>query len=363
MKVKMSRNIKRLLRVSPRDVLLSLFILGITFGVCFFLKKGDNHAVSVPMIFILAVFLISRFTSGHVCGTVCSLISVPGVNYVFTYPNFEFNYTLAGYPVTAISMLVVSITTSALTTQIMQQEKVKIEAEVEKTRSNLLRSVSHDLRTPLTSILGASSAILENDDNMMPEDRKRLASEVKDDAQWLIQMVENLLSITRIGREARIIKRFESVEEVVAESLQKFRKRFPDFSVKANVPEEILMIPMDAILIEQIIINLLENAALHSKSDTATELAVSSKDNFVFFQVRDYGIGIEKEMLPHIFEGYFSHTTDGATDAKKNMGIGLSVCATIIRAHGGEMMADNAKGGGAVFQFTLPKEEDNGQSI
>lgn len=355
--MKMNKTIK-LFTVSWRDILISLLILGITFAFCFLLKMLDGNDVSIPIICILAIFLISRFTDGYLCGTVSSIISVLGINYVFTYPYFAFNFTLSGYPVAIVSMLVVSIITSALTTQIKQQEKTKYETEIEKNRSNLLCSVSHDLRTPLTSILGASSAIMENDDILSQAERLKLIGGIKEDAQWLMQMVENLLSITRINgnRQARIIKKPESIEEVVADSLQKFKKRFPDFKIEVSVPDELLMVPMDVILIEQVLINLLENAAVHASSATQVCLTVYAQGENVIFEVRDNGKGIPKEVLPHIFEGCY-HQKSETADAKKNMGIGLSVCYTIIKVHGGTMTAYNSKTGGAVFRFSLPKEE------
>ncbi len=355
----MGTSIVAKLKVSISDILLSALILVITFAFCFLIKDLDGSSVSIPMIFILAVLLISLFTSGYLWGTLSSLISVLAANYVFTYPYFEFNFSLAGYPFTMLSMLTVSVITCTLTTRIKQQEKVKLDAEIEKTRGNLLRSVSHDLRTPLTSILGASTAIMENDNIMSQNDRINLATDIKNDAQWLIQMVENLLSITKIGdgREAKITKTSESVEEVVAESIQKFCKRFPTFPLSANVPDEILMIPMDAILIEQVIINLLENSAIHAESATETELNVFLDGDFVVFEVADNGVGISPEILPHIFDGYLNKKIEDNADGKKNMGIGLSVCYTIIKAHGGTMKAKNAKPHGAIFSFTLPKED------
>ena len=351
--------IKKVFPISARDIALSMIILTVTFVFCFIIMILDHgNTLSVPIVFILAVFLISRYTNGYFFGTMSTLISVLGVNYVFTYPYFEFNFTLSGYPVAILSALSVSIITSALTTRIKYQEKIKIEAETEKTRSNLLRSVSHDLRTPLTSILGSSSAIIENNDNLSENDKIKLVTEIKDDAQWLIQMVENLLSITRINSDgnAKIIKTSESVEEVVADSVQKFHKRYPDFRVKVTVPDEFLFIPMDAILIEQVIINVLENAAIHSKTATKAELNVINKKDSVLFEIKDDGIGINKEILPHLFDGYLTHTDENNIDSKKNMGIGLSVCYTIIKAHNGIMTAKNSPDGGAVFSFTLPIE-------
>ena len=130
-------------------------------------------------------------------------------------------------------------------------------------RADLLRAVSHDLRTPLTSIAGSADLLLENAD-LPEESRRELLGSIKDDSQWLIRMVENLLSITRVGGEnASIQKSPEAVEEVVADAVGKFRRLFPDINVRIELPEDVLFVPMDAVLICQVFTNLLENAAMH----------------------------------------------------------------------------------------------------
>lgn len=348
-------------KLSMKDSLITLIILLITAALCFALKFIDHTAAYASMVFILAVFLISRLTHGYLYGITSSFLSVLLVNFIFTYPYFEFNFTLSGYPVTIICMLAVSIVTSTLTTQIKSQENIKIEAEREKTRSNLLRAVSHDLRTPLTSILGSSSAIIENDSVISSEERIKLLGEVKEDSEWLIRMVENLLTITRIDEDCkdsstRIVKEVEAVEEVVSDAVSKFKKRFPKTNIIVKVPDELLMVPMDAILIEQVIINLLENAVLHGIGATVIELSVTSNEEMAIFVVADNGQGIAANVLPHIFDGYFSKSYEDKSDTKHNMGIGLSVCNTIIKAHSGKMTAENISDGamGAKFSFYLP---------
>ena len=346
--------------VSISDVGLTALILTLTCAVCFILKKIDDSIVAVPMLFILAVFLVSRFTKGYVCGLVAALISVLLVNYVFTYPYFEFNFTLSGYPVTIISMLAVATITSALTTRIKQQKKMKIEVEKEKTRSNLLRSISHDIRTPLTSIYGAASAITDNSEALTDSEKLRLVSDIKDDATWLIRLVENLLSITRIDSkddDAKIIKQPEAAEEVVAAAVHNLRKRFQT-ELDVSIPGDLFFIPMDAILIEQVIINLLENSAVHSETDKI-ELSILKNGDYAVFKVSDNGIGISPEILPHIFDGIH----EGNGDKNRYAGIGLCVCNTIIKAHGGIMTAENKKAGGAIFRFTLPLKENNNEQI
>ena len=181
---------------------------------------------------------------------------------------------------------------------------------------------------------------------------------MNEDAQWLIRMVENLLSITRMsGGQAKIEKDCEAAEEIVGVSVSKFTKRFPAIKVSIEVPEEILLAPMDATLIEQVLLNLLENVAKHSPSATEVFIEIRAEGRRVWLTVADNGDGIPKEMLSTIFNGGLSGVSHNNFDMKKNMGIGLSVCYTIVKAHGGTMTAENLDSGGACFRFYLPLEE------
>ena len=237
-----------------------------------------------------------------------------------------------------------------------EQRQILIEAEKEKMRSNLLRAISHDLRTPLTGILGASSTILENSSVIDKSAHDKLISNIKEDSQWLIRMVENLLSVTRINEGTmNVTKTQEAVEEIVAEAITRIRKRFPDRKITVKVPENLFMVPMDGTLIEQVLINLLENAIKHSPEDTVVEVIVNKNGQFAVFEVIDYGEGIAEEELPYLFEGYLSNEKH-SSDTARGMGVGLSICMSIIKAHRGKMEAVNKKAGGAIFRFMLPLE-------
>ena len=348
----------RLFPFSRRDLLVSAIILSCAFGLCNLLRLAGSRDGFASPIFVLAVLLVSRLTTGYLFGLIASLLGVVCVNFVFTYPYWAVNFTLSGYPLTFLTFLVVSIMTGTLTAQAKQRERLRAENEKEKMRANLLRSVSHDIRTPLTAILGATSAVLENPE-MSPEDRSILLEDVRDDAQWLIRVVENLLSITRIGSDqASIAKSPEAAEEVLGEAARKFRRRFPQVSVSVTAPESLLMVPMDPILIAQVLSNLLENAVLHGGTTTAISLSVQKEGDFARFSVRDNGRGIPESALPTLFDGTMKHSETPTSDGKRNMGLGLSVCLAIVRAHGGAMEARNLETG-AEFSFRLPlnKEE------
>ncbi len=321
----------------------------------------DHTGGFVSMIFVLVVVLVARLTDGYAYGAAASFVGVVCVNYIFTYPYWEFNFTISGYPLTFFTMLSVSLIVSALTSQIKRQEQLRVETDRETMRANLLRAVSHDLRTPLTSIVGSASAILENDALLPPQQKTALLRNVRSEAQWLIRMVENLLSITRMGDgAARLNKELEAAEEVLSSVAGKFQQRFPGIQLTLTAPREPLFVPMDAILVEQVLMNLLENAAAHGRS-SAILLSAERQSAGAVFTVRDNGLGIPEEILPDIFSPALPSKLH-AGDDRRNMGIGLSVCASIVKAHGGSMSACNVREGGAMFRFTLPMEE-NGEVL
>ena len=256
-------------------------------------------------------------------------------------------------------MLVVSIMTSTLTTRIKKQEQLRMESEKEKMRANLLRAVSHDLRTPLTSIYGACSTVIENYDSLDKAKTIKLLGEACSDAQWLTRMVENLLSVTRIDSEKVTVQKTPTVlDELLDAVLVKFCKRYPDIQVELETPDAFIVIPMDSMLIQQVLMNLLENAALHAEGMTKLTLKVFTVGNRAVFEVTDNGCGIPRERLKTLFSGTGSTDPGVPADSRKHgMGIGLSVCAAIIKAHGGEIKAESRVGEGTTIRFWLETEE------
>lgn len=341
------------------NCLVTVSILGIASGICFFLQQLVTTDTHVPLIFVLAVLFIARFTQGYLYGIVASVLAVVGVNYVFTYPYFKVDFTIMGYPLTFFAMLAVAVCVSALVTQIKQQEQIRLEIEKEKMRGNLLRAVSHDIRTPLTSIVGSASAVIDNYELLSDERKLELTRDIKEEAQWLVRIVENLLSVTRIsGDNTDITTNLEAVEEIAGSAVAKFQKRFSGVDVTVNIPDEVLLVPMDAILIEQVIVNLLENSALHGKKTSRIEIHITKGNGYVLFTVEDDGAGIREAALPFIFEGGLHAQENEESDSRRNMGIGLSVCMSIVKAHKGDMKAENRPEGGARVMFTLPMEKE-----
>ena len=343
-----------------KDSLFSLLTLAVSFGLNLLLQEWFHTRTLIPMIFVLGVFLISWRTQGYFFGIAASLIGVLAVNYAFTYPYYAFDLITPECLSSAIVMLIVSVVTGTMTSQLKYQEKIKAEIERERMRGNLLRAVSHDLRTPLTSIYGATSAMLENFDSLSPGQHMELLKDVQEDSQWLIRMVENLLSVTRIdGQRVKVTKVPTVLEELIDAVLVKFKKRCPEQLVQVEIPEEFVSIPMDAMLMEQVLVNILENAVDHARGMKNLKLQVTCEKGLAWFSVSDDGCGIPPERMENLFSGYPDRKETPADGRRSNMGIGLSVCAAIIKAHGSEIFARNREAGGAEFYFSLKMEDSN----
>lgn len=316
----------------------------------------DNNPFATSL-FILAVAVIARFTTGYAYGIAASILGVLAVNYFFTAPFWAFSLGGAGYPLTFAAMLLVSVIVSALATRVKKQERLRYEVETQKMRADLLRSVSHDLRTPLASILGVSST-LRDDTELSAFERDELLAEIQKEALWLTRITENILSITKFSGEAVCLKKNEEVvEEIVGSAIVKFHHN-AEFPVRVIRPEEILLAPMDATLIEQVLINLMENAVAHAEGATCIELELRGEKDRVIVTVADDGAGIPPELMEHLFDGRASMLRRTHADERRGMGLGLTVCHSIIKAHGGELTAQNRPQGGAAFSFWLPQEGD-----
>ena len=350
--------LKKWFPLSRRGWLVLSLALGVAAFVCFLLMMVTTSDVHVPMIFVLAVLVVSLMTEGYFYGLLAALLSVVGVNYAFTFPYLKLDFSIYGYPLTFFTMLTVGLATSTLATRLKEQEKFRAESEREKMRANLLRAVSHDLRTPLTAISGSIATVLEDGERLAPAERDELLRDAKADAEWLCRMVENLLSVTRVGSNGPcgIVKEEELLEEVFSEAVLSFRKKYGDIAISVTVPEELLLIPMDAMLIEQVLLNLMENAVVHGQSTTRIRIDARICDEAAEIRVRDNGTGIPAALLPHLFDGNLSQLRLRA-ESRGSMGIGLNVCRTIVEAHGGRIGAENHPEGGAEFTFTLPLEE------
>lgn len=345
-----------------RDGALTIAVMAAVFLLVLLLERFFAAAKLIPMLFVLGVFIVSLQTEGYLWGVAASLIGVLLVNYAFMFPYYAIDLLTPVNLATAIVMLIVSVMTSTLTTQISVQQQEKAAAERERMRANLLRAISHDLRTPLTSISGACSVMLDNHDALPAEQQLTLLGDMRRDADWLIRMVENLLSVTRIDDKKLMVSKVPTVlEELIDTVLVKFYKHYPQQRVEVIIPDEFVSIPMDAMLIEQVLINILENAVVHARGMTRLCLAVTVERDKACFAISDDGCGIPAQRLNSLFTGYLDRDQAVSDGNRTGMGIGLFVCAAIIRAHGSEIHACNLPEGGAAFSFALDMEETNEQ--
>ena len=333
-----------------------LILLG-TIIACIFvvyvLYKLFNTTEIVLAVFVLGAFIVSSKTDGYIYGIIFSLLSVAAVNFAFTRPYYAFDFTVLENIISASALLVISVLISSFTIRLKKHKEKEAQVERESLRANLLRAISHDLRTPLTTIYGSSSAILENYEEFSDDNIKKMLSGIKEDSLWLNRMVENLLSITKIENGNLELNKDETVlDELIDSILVKFLKRYPDTVVNLDLPEEFVTIPMDPILIEQVAINILENSVIHGEGMTKIDFKVSINGKKAIFEITDDGCGIPLKKMKTLFTG--SYVSDSLPDRNKNnAGIGLSVCDSIIKAHGGGIEAENKKEGGAVFRFWL----------
>ena len=346
----------RLFSFTLRDFLIFAAIFICALVLCTLLRRSDISDGFASPVFVLAVLLTSRFTNGYLFGTLAAFLSVIGINYIFTFPYWEFNFTMTGYPLTFFVMLCVSLVTCTMTTKIKQQEQFRMESEREKMRANLLRSVSHDIRTPLTSIIGSTSAILETPDLSL-EQQHQLLEDVRDDAQWLVRVVENLLSITRLVEGRLNLNITEDlVDDVVAEALRHVNKKSAEHTIVTESGEEFLLARMDPRLIVQVIINIVNNAIEYTPAGSHITIRSEKKDGTIILSIADDGPGIPDQEKPRVFDMFYSGGNPIA-DSRRNCGIGLSLCRSIIDAHGGDLTVSDNAPHGAVFTFTLPAGE------
>ena len=338
---------------------MSAFLYFASVALCLLLRRFDpnNDSSYVAMIFLLDVFFTAFLTDGYLFSILMAIVGVLSVDYIFTPPYWAISFTVAGFPLTFLVMLTISLVTATVTTRAKRADAAAREAEREKIHSNLLRAVSHDIRTPLTGIVGATNAMLEQE-GLTEEQQKKLLRNANEDAQWLIRIVENLLSITRIGdsEEPHVKKTPEAAEEILESAVSKFHKRCPEMQVDIHLPENLLMVPMDPLLMEQVLLNLLENSALHGETLDMITISLQQNGNMVEFIVEDNGVGIAPDKIKTLFNGA-AHSSY-QSDSRRNMGIGLSVCRTIVQAHGGTIKGENREAGGARFTVTLPMEEE-----
>lgn len=363
--------------ITVKEIGITTLLLTMFFGISLLVQRFLNIHPLIPMFFTLAVFLVSKLTTGYFLGVFASLVSVLAVNYAFTFPHFRFNFTISENLISAIIMLIVTIMTSTMTTQIKKHEQKKREIETERIRANLLRAVSHDIRTPLTAIYGSSTTFLECYDILSDDKKIQLIRGIREDAEWLNSMVENLISVTKIEDGRLNLQKVDtSIEELVDVVLAKFKRRYPDQEIVLSMPDSFVSIQIDPILIEQVILNILENAMQHAEGMKTLRFTICRYHTMISFEIADDGCGIPENIRQKLFKEIIEKSGNMKINTKRgddceaekpidgkryNMGIGMYVCAAIIEAHQGEFYVKNLAPAGCSFRFLLRTEVEDGK--
>ena len=238
----------------------------------------------------------------------------------------------------------------------LEKEQAAVLAKNEQLRANLLRSISHDLRTPLTSISGSAGILLESSEAITAAKRRELYSDIYDDSLWLINLVENLLAVTRIEDGTMHLKRTaEMLDEVIDEAMRHIDRNADKHQVSVHPSPEFLLVRMDAKLIMQVVINIVDNAVKYTPEGSHIAVTSAREGEFAVVTVADDGPGIPDEAKPHIFDMFY--TAQRIADSRRSLGLGLALCRSILSAHGGAISVSDNTPQGTVFRFTLPIQE------
>ena len=238
-----------------------------------------------------------------------------------------------------------------------EKEAAAVLAKNEQLRANLLRSISHDLRTPLTSISGNASNLLSNGPLFDAKTKEQMYADIYDDAMWLINLVENLLSVSRLEQgRMNLHMTTELIDEVVAEALRHINRKRVEYHFHVQSSDDYLLAQMDAKLIVQVLINILDNAMKYTPPGSDIEIGWKQEGKFIYISVADNGPGIPDQAKPHIFDMFYSASNQIA-DSRRSMGLGLALCKSIVNAHGGEIVVSDHKPHGSIFTFSVPAGE------
>ena len=239
-----------------------------------------------------------------------------------------------------------------------KQKIVQIEMQKEHLRADMLRSISHDFRTPLAGIMGLASTALDNYDKLSDEIRKSFLQSIYEDSDWLNELVENILQTTRFD-EGRVKLNIaeEAAEEIITDAVTHVRKHSKSHNITVDIPDEIILIKVDGILIRQVLVNILNNAINYSPAGSEISVSLYREANHVVFKVADNGPGILKEDLSYIFDRYYHGTSKNNTN-RKGMGLGLALCKSIVEAHNGKITINNHEPHGTIVSFYVLSEEE-----
>lgn len=330
-----------------RGYALALAIIVVcTLAAAFF--QALPHTTAFLLLFPLAILVVTvRFGIGP--AVVAAATGVLVFDYAFVPPAYELSLPDLENGLTLAVMLAVAGVASVLAERLRRSAALaRQQAEVEQLRNALLSAMSHDLRTPLTTLVGAGAALC--DDALAPAERKQFATLVREEAERLNRIVGNLLELTRLeaGR-VRVKQELQAIDETIGAALVHLETRLEGHRVETDVPESIPLVPFDPILIEQVLINLIENVLRHA-SASPIEIAARLQGGEVVVSVGDRGPGVPSGAEEKVFEKLYRSPGHG----DGGIGLGLTICRAIVAAHGGRIWLENREGGGAMVRFALP---------
>jgi K+-sensing histidine kinase KdpD len=315
-----------------------------------FLLRQILDPSTIGMFYLLGIVGIS-FWWGRGPALTSSFLGALFLDYFIIPPYYNLAVANPQSWMALFVMLVESLVISALAAKSRQAEEHRVAAEKEKNRSALLSAVSHDLRTPLTGIIGAASGLLADKGDLSVEERIQLTRSIYNEAERLKQLVQNLLDMTRL--EAGSLepkKEWHSMEELVGTAVNRLIPRLATHPLSLDLQPGLQLVLVDGLLMEQLLINLLENTVNHTPVETSIQLSVRELDGMMVLEVADRGPGLKPGEEKSIFEKFIR----GYHSGSKGAGLGLAICQGIVQAHGGNIEASNREGGGALFTVRLP---------
>ena len=314
--------------------------------------------VNIAMVYMLGVVVMAlRHDRGAAIAT--ATLCVGAFDYLFVPPRGTFTVDDVQYLLTFAIMVVVALVISRLVDsarrQARAQAELALEAETERIRSTLLASISHDLRTPLAVVLGASSSLADAGEQLTPEERRALAKSVVEQARDVSERVAKILDMTRLETGGiRLERDWAAPGDIVQSALARLRERLAAHRLIAEVPGDLPLVRVDATLVEQALSNLLENAAKHTPAGTVVMLKVRRRAGEIEFSVEDFAGGLSADEAAHAFEKFHRAKAEGGAGG---VGLGLAICRAIVELHGGHVRAECVSGGATAFRFTLPLDD------
>jgi len=320
-----------------------------------FAMRGRFDLVNIAMVYLLAVVLVAlHYARGP--AILASVLCITALDVLFVPPQGTFTVNDVQYVFTFGIMLTVGLVISYLVADVRRQAReqaaLEVSAETERIRSALLASISHDLRTPLAVMSGASSTLAEAGDKLSPQERQALAKSIFEQSRDMAERVTKVLQMTRLEVGAiQIDQDWTSIGEVASSALARTSERLASHRVIVELPDDLPLVKVDAALVEQALGNLLENAAKHTPAGTVVRLNARQRANDLVVSVVDYSGGPSDVDVERIFQK-FSHGP--IQTSAGGVGLGLAICRAIVRLHGGDAWAEPVPAGGMAFRFSLP---------